>query len=169
MQPCSKGCLGSRLTAEGLTIIPLALPIGELHLAGLRFRGARYDVRVHNRGPFLQEFRLNGRILRGCCKLPSGMVDPGKNSIDIVYGPEQPEWCFREIVNAEVLEVQDAEDRLDIRIRAHGVVDLHLFSPVTCELLLDNVPLATAWEGGIHTMSRQLFIHGDHALSLVRR
>ncbi len=164
-----EGLFGIEIDGGGMTIIPLVLPIEEMHLAGLRYRGARYDVRVQNRGPFLRELRLNGRILRGCCKLPSGMIDPGENSLDIVYGPEPPQWCFREIANAEVLEVHDTEDRLDIRIRAHGVVDLHLFSPVCCELLLDDVPLATAGEGGIHTISNQLFIHGDHALSLVRR
>jgi hypothetical protein len=164
-----EGVFGIEIDGGGMTIIPLALPIGEMHLAGLRFRGARYDIRVHNRGPFLQELRLNGTILRGSCKLPSGMIDQRKNSIDIVYGPEPPQWCFREIVNAELLEVHDVEDRLDIRIRAYGVVDLHLFSPVCCELLLDDVPLGTAGEGEIHSLSRQLFIHGEHTLSLVRR
>jgi len=164
-----EGMFGIEIDGGGMTIIPLALPIEEMRLAGLCFRGARYDVRVQNRGTFLQELRLNGRILRGCCKLPSGMIVQGENSIDIVYGPEPPGWCFREIVNAEVLEVRNAEDRLDIRIRAYGVVDLHLFAPVRCELLLDDVTLASAGEEGTYSMSRQLCIHGDHALSLVRR
>jgi glycogen debranching enzyme len=164
-----EGLFGIEIDGGGMTIIPLALPIGEMHLTGLRFRGARTDVRVQNRGPFLQELRVNGRVLRGCCKLPPGMIVQGENSIEIVYGPEPPGWCFREIVNAEVLDVHDDEDRLDIRVRAYGAVDLHLFAPVRCELLLDNVTLATAGEVGTHSKSRRLFIHGDHALSLVRR
>jgi hypothetical protein len=145
------------------------LPIGEMHLSGLRYRGARFDVRVRNRGPFLEELRINGTILRGSYKLPSVMIHQGDNSLEVVYGPEPPEWCFREIVNAEVLDVHSGSHRLDVHIRAHGAVDLHLFSPVCCDVMLDNVPVAIAGEGGSHSMSRQLLIHGNHTLSLVRR
>jgi hypothetical protein len=97
------------------------------------------------------------------------MIHQGENAIDIVYGPEPPEWCFREIVNAEVLDVHHGVRRLDVHIRAHGVVDVCLFTPVCCDVLMDNVPVATAGERGIQTMSRQLPIHGDHTLSMVRR
>jgi hypothetical protein len=160
---------GIEIDGGGLTIIPLGLPIGEMRLAGVRHRGARYDVRIRNQGPFLQELRVNGKILRGCFKLPSVMTNQGENSIDMVYGEQVPEWCFREIVNAEVLEVHEGAHRIDVRIRAYGVVDLHLFAPVRCDVLLDNDPIAAASGGGIPTMSRQLHIHGDHTLSLVRR
>jgi hypothetical protein len=164
-----EGLFGIEIDGGGLTVIPLGLPIGEMRLAGLRHRGACYHVRVENGGPFLQELRVNGKILRGCCKLPSAMITQGENAIDMVYGSEPPEWCFKEIVNAEVLDVHVGAQRLDVRIRAHGVVDICLFAPGCCDVELDDVPVATAGERGIQTMSRQLLIHGDHTLSMVRR
>jgi hypothetical protein len=164
-----EGLFGIEIDGGGVTIVPLGLPIGDMRLSGLRYRGARFDVRVRNRGPFLQELRVNGTKLCGCYKLPSVMVHQGDNSLEIVYGPEPPEWCLREIVNAEVRDVHSGSHRLDVHIRAHGAVDVHLFSPVCCDVMLDHVPVAIAGEGGSHLMSRQLLIHGDHTLSLVRR
>jgi hypothetical protein len=162
------GLFGIEFDTGGLTIIPLGLPIDKLCVKGIRYRGANWDISVQNHGAFLEKFILDEQELRGCLKIPSRFYDGGGHRIELVYGTRKSDWHFKEILNAEVIEIDAGANHLDLRVLGKGRVDLLLHSPEPCELLLDDKSLSSVSNRDAGELFLQVPIVGEHVITAGR-
>ena len=64
----------------------------------------------------------------GICKVPIRYYDGQEHSLEILYGNDAPNLQFREIINAEVIDVKGADDSLTVTIRPLGTCEVVFFS-----------------------------------------
>ena len=163
-----EGVIGLEPDPGGLTIIPLGLPIGDISLKGIRYQGTRWNVEVQNRGKELQSVRVDGAALRGSLKIPGRFSDGGDHTLQLRYGEAGEPALFREITNAEVLDVRAEESRVEVTIRALGRCDVIYSCPGSWALWLDGTPAPDVRRLPDGTWMANLSILGNHLLRLTR-
>jgi hypothetical protein len=161
-----EGVVGLEPDPGGFTIIPLGLPIGDYSLRGISYHGTRWNVTVSNRGKKLQSVRVDGTGLRGSLKIPRRFSDGGEHALLISYGEKEEDVLFREITNAEVLEVRAEGQEVEVGIRALGRCDVIFSSPGGWRLLLDGEPIPNVCRLPEGTFAANLAIVGEHRLRL---
>ena len=119
-----EGLCGIDVDPGGMNLIPLDLPLGPLHLRGVKYKQTRWDVRIEQGGSVLEEIRVDGTPLRGAAKVPAIYDDGSEHELFVLYGQSATGPRFREILNAEVLESEGNRTSCAVRIRALGTVDI---------------------------------------------
>ncbi len=150
----------------GISIVPLALPLGEIALSGMHCRGTVWNVKVNNDGPELRSLRVDGEEVQGSLKVPAGYYDGREHMIEIAYGRHMPSRRFLELVNAEVIETAGEGMSVHARIRALGATDMVFSAPAPGRCSLDGVEVNNILHlpDGTHTV--HLGITGEHILSI---
>jgi hypothetical protein len=167
-QAVLEGVVGLEPDGGGLTIIPLALPIGDVSLKGIWYHGTRWDVEVQNRGKELRSVRVDGTELRGSLKIPGRYLDGGGHTLLLVYGEGGEGALFRELTNAELLDVKAERGCIEATIRALGRCDVLYSAPDGWTLSLDGAPAQNVHRLPDGTCLANLAIAGDHLLRLTR-
>jgi hypothetical protein len=158
------GVCGLAWDPGGLTLLPLYLPLGRVSLSGMRSHGTVWNLVVEHGGPFLESFRVDGRELRGCLKIPSRYHDGGEHSLEVRYGTERLPPAFSELTNAEVLEVRAHSRGIEAVIRALGSVEVVIGGEHPGGLLVDGKVIAG---GPLHDGSLfRLDLEGEHTLRI---
>jgi hypothetical protein len=157
---------GIDIAGGGMTHIPLALPLGEVTLRHLRWRGGDWTIEIDNGGPPLEEILVDGYALAGVTKIPAAYATAGNHRMSIRYGHTAPGAYFEELVDAEVLSAGAAEGRATVRLRGKGVLDGTFFSSRPPALTLDGVPLAADWNARTGRGFFEAVLTGEHDLTL---
>lgn len=162
-----EGIIGLEFDTGGITIVPLALPLGTVRFSGLKDRRTTFDIAIVNGGPHLHDIRLDGSPLRGCLKLPATVYDGGQHTIEITYG-DQPAsgMCFSELVNAEVLSVSAQADRVEIEVNGFGLCDIAFDCPNGVRFSIDGKDQSYEWDEQKKRGRVQQRIVGKHTLSI---
>jgi hypothetical protein len=157
---------GIDIDQGGITHIPLALPLGELKLHHLRWKGGNWTIDIDNRGPLLDEILVDGRALVGVTKIPVAYATPGNHRITIRYGNAVSVPYFEELVDAEVLSAGAVEGVATVRVRGTGPLDGTFFSPRPPALALDGISLAAEWNARTGRGFFEGRLTGEHELTL---
>ena len=150
----------------GISIVPLALPLGGIALSGMHCRGTVWNVKVNNDGPALRSLRVDGEEVEGSLKVPAGYHDGREHMLEITYGRHMPSPRFLELVNAEVIETAGEGMSVHARIRALGSTDVVFEAPAPGRCSLDGVEVNNVLHlpDGTHTV--HLGIAGEHVLRI---
>jgi hypothetical protein len=161
-----EGVIGLEFDPGGMAVLPLALPVKSIHLQGLVHRRTRWNVLVEHDGPHLSEIRIDGIAQRGTTKVPASFHDGGSHELVLRYGARPGGVCFREILNAEVLESDGNDTSCSVRIRAMGTVEFVVDRAAEIRVMLDGKPfiLDEHPEGGIGT--GRIHSHQTHELTI---
>ena len=139
--------IGLEFDAGGITIVPLALPLGTVRFTGLKDRGTTFDIVVNNGGPHLQQIQLDGVQLAGCLKIPVTVYDGKSHTVEILYGDRsEPGLCFTELVNAEVLGVSVREDCVEVLVNGFGLCDIAFQCPKGARFSIDGQAREYEWD-----------------------
>jgi hypothetical protein len=168
-QALLEGVLGLDFDPGGLTIVPLALPLDEVAVHGVRHLGTRWNVEIDHSGISLQELRVDGRIQEGCLKIPKSFHDRGEHQVDLLYGEQEPKPHFAELSNAEVLNVDSGPDGVEVALQALGQVDVVFFAPADWSLFVDGTHVGAVKSEQQGHYSASLSIPGRHTLHISRR
>jgi hypothetical protein len=133
-----EGLLGLEIDPGGLSIVPLSLPIETLSLDNLVYKGSRWKINVKNQGEYLDTLVIDGIRWRGICKVPVRYYDGGEHSLEVHYGSNEPNLQFREIINAEVVDVDGSDDSLSVTIRPLGTCEVVFFAGGQPELFING-------------------------------
>ena len=139
--------IGLEFDAGGITIVPLALPLGTVRFTGLKDRGTTFDIVVNNGGPHLQQIQLDGVQLAGCLKIPVTVYDGKSHTVEILYGDRSaPGLCFTELVNAEVLSVSVGGDYVEVTVNGFGLCDIAFQCPKGARFSIDGQAREYEWD-----------------------
>jgi hypothetical protein len=150
----------------GLTIIPLALPLEDISLSGIRYRGTKWAVTVRNRGGALHSIEVDGKKLVGCLKIPRHYMDGKEHRLLLTYGEAEQEALFLEVINAEVLESRAGRNFAEVNVRALGRTDVVFTAPGNWRLILDGVPVHDIRSLPGRKYEARLPMVGEHLLRL---
>ena len=130
----------------GITHIPLSLPLPEVRMEELRYRGGSWTIETKYGGPRVESFTVDGTVLEGCMKIPSSFYTKGDHRVSVRYGNRPSTACFMEIVNAKVLSSKRLADAVEAEIEPLGFVEVVVFSPEEPLLLINGRPTPVNWD-----------------------
>lgn len=162
-----EGIIGLEFDAGGITVVPLALPLGTVRFSGLKDRRTTFDIVIDNGGPHLHGLRLDGSPLEGCLKIPMTVYDGGQHTLEIMYS-DQPAsgMCFSELVNAEVLSVSSREDCVEVMVNGFGLCDIAFQCPKGARFSIDGQDQDYEWDEQKKRGRVQHRLAGKHTLSI---
>jgi hypothetical protein len=165
-QALLEGIVGLEFDPGGITLIPLALPLGEVVLSGIHHCGTVWNVTVHNGESGHCSLRIDGEELHGCMKVPSRFSSGGEHTLEVVYDAASRPRRFMEFVNAELLETAEEGESVLARIRALGCVDVVYTAPAPGRCFLDGKEVTGVAHLSGNTYTARLRIRGDHTLRI---
>ncbi len=165
-QALLEGVVGLEFDPGGITLIPLALPLGEVVLSGIQHRGTLWNVRVHNSRSGDCCLCVDGEEIQGCMKVPSRYSCGGEHLLEVVYDAVSRPRRFMELVNAELLETAVDGESVLAHIRALGRVDAVYTAPAPGRCFLDDDEITGVEHLSERTYAVRLRIRGEHTLRI---
>jgi hypothetical protein len=150
----------------GLTVVPLALPLGTISLSGMHCMGTLWNVTVNNSGSGRCSLRVDGQELRGSMKVPSRYHDGGVHTLAISYDAPSPAREFLELMNAELAAIECTEQAVKAVIRALGSVEIVFSAPPPAHFILDGTELLNIELLSNGTYAVRLQISGEHTVHI---
>jgi hypothetical protein len=145
-QALIEGVYGLEADPGGLTVIPLRLGMESAALSGFRYGASRWEITVRERGPVFRGMRVDGALLEGTLKIPASFTRVGSHALEIEHG-ERPGTArgaarlIRELVNAELMEVELSAAGCEARIRSFGRAELVFSRGEADALFVDDLPV----------------------------
>ncbi len=165
-QALLEGLFGIERDPGGISIVPLALPLGGIALSGMHCRGTVWNVKMNNDGPKFCSLRVDGKEVQGSLKVPTRYYDGREHILEITYNHHIPSPRFLELVNAEVIETAGEGMSVLAHIRALGSTDVVYSAPAPGRCYLDGMEVNDVLHlpDGTHTV--HLGITGEHVLRI---
>jgi hypothetical protein len=86
----------------------------------------------------LEALVIDGTRWEGICKVPVRYQDQREHSLEVVYGSNEPERQFRELINAQVIDSRVSDHSTTVTIRPLGTCDILFSSPTRPDFLVDG-------------------------------
>jgi hypothetical protein len=80
-----EGVVGVDFGKEGMTLIPLSLPLGKITLDGVVYRNTRWTVEIENDGPELDRVLIDGVPIEGTLTVPGCYHDGARHRLQMCY------------------------------------------------------------------------------------
>lgn len=165
-QALLEGLFGIERDPGGISIVPLALPLGEIAVSGMHHRGTLWNLKVNNDGPGLRSIRVDDVEVVGSLKVPARYYDGREHQLEVTYGRQLPSTRFLELSNAEVIETSGDGMTVSAHIRALGSTEVVFAAPPPGHCHLDGIEVRDVLHVPDGTHRVRLGITGEHILRI---
>jgi hypothetical protein len=150
----------------GITYIPMDPITDKMKMSNIYLKGVKSEIEISGSGKYVSSFIINGRILKGCMKIPEIFYSNEKLKIGIFHSDEEPALFFKELNGAIVKDVIYSNEKVQVLIESFGFLDVLFYSRKKAELLIDNEAKKYIWYETEKEGQVSIFLKGRHKISI---
>lgn len=160
--------IGIAFDSGGITCHPVPIAPGA-SIKKLIFRNGRWNIQKTGEGDFISLLEIDGEKVVGSLKMPTQFYTDREHHLKIFYRSDAPDYpILRELIGAEVIEVEALKNRTTYKIQGKGTTDVSFSYFEKPVVFLDGKSISFHWSDEQQIGKLQLILSGEHQFIIQR-
>jgi len=160
--------IGIEFHPDGIICHPAPLT-PDASLKKMTFPSGRWTIQKSGEGEFIAWLEIDGEKITNTLKIPAKFYTAGEHRLTIHYQSSEPdEPILKELIGAELLEVQVEKNGNRYLILGLGTAEVSFSCSEKPVILLDGNPIAFHWADEQQNGKLKVILNGKHQFKIQR-